>query len=746
MKKTFLFLMLAFTCLNAHAQSDKRYQNEDDRQRGYYDRPYLRYEAEEGKVHSCAGTFITAYDYDQRKLASEASNQQAIQLVAQGDYVAWENDSAADGLNIRFSLPDCMDDGKGTKGTISLYVNDDFVQDIELDSYWAWQWQRISNPGRNYADNMPDSNFPNGSFSKFARMRFDEVHLKLECKIPANAVIKLVKKDNNTTPYTIDFVELEEVPAPVRFEDIEDANKVAYDPVNEERTLPQFIFANRGKTIYIPAGNHIIDNTIYIAASNTKVVGAGMWYTNIYLSASVEAQRHGIAVPDYYDTEKKCIEISGIYLNKNNNKRYRDNTNANTHTGWGLTIMGNGSADVSNVVIRDVWLEHFECGAMIELVNGIHIAHSRFRNNYADGINLCRGTNNTLVEHCSFRNNGDDDMAIWARDNVQCTNNTFRYNTAENNWRAASVGFHGGKRNTAHHLLITDGLDAGFRITADFPGAPFSDECYSEMHNISVYGGGTKGNTRGVDGGYMGELFGALHISASSNFDIKNFRIYDVDLNQSKNDAVYIGSGAREFSDVSLANIVIQDADRYGIRFSNAKGDITYCNLSFNNCASDNIYNLPVSNFNWTEAGICNDYTTAKTCGGLSELPIPNDCDLTMETVSSRIFPTINNCNVTVITGTASNRISPIPPTESSCDISNSIVSPKQADFKAYSENGDLIIVGMNLHSATVFDTTGRIRNKISENMNSFVISGLPQGIYIVRLNNSNQVLKVAVK
>ena len=48
-----------------------------------------------------------------------------------------DNDEAADGLTIRFSLPD-SEDGKGTKGTLALYVNDEYVQDITLDSYWAW--------------------------------------------------------------------------------------------------------------------------------------------------------------------------------------------------------------------------------------------------------------------------------------------------------------------------------------------------------------------------------------------------------------------------------------------------------------------------------------------------------------------------------------------------------------------------------------------------------------------------------
>ena len=131
---------------------------DDDIERGYYDRPYKRYEAEPDR---CAGnaSFLSPTVL-QTELQSEASNQMAAQLTEKGSYIQWTNDEAADGLTIRFSLPD-GEDGKGTKGTLALYVNNEYVQDIVLDSYWAWQY--ALKKGQTYPDNIPAGN-------KFARI------------------------------------------------------------------------------------------------------------------------------------------------------------------------------------------------------------------------------------------------------------------------------------------------------------------------------------------------------------------------------------------------------------------------------------------------------------------------------------------------------------------------------------------------------------------------------------------------
>ena len=290
---------------------------------------------------------------------------------------------------------------KGQQVTCYIF-NDIPVDTITLNSYWAWQY--ILKSGSKYPDNMPDEN------TKFPRMRFDEIHLKLENDIPANATFRLEKADDNDVPYTIDFVELEEVPVPVTFEDIPDENKVSYSA--DKGSLELFISQNAGKTIYIPEGKYDVASRIIINGDGTRIIGAGMWYTEIYFSASSDDRstynKRGI------ETYSNNVFLEGLYLNTINNKRYYNNDPA-YQVGKGL--MGSFG---SNSLIRDLWIEHFECGGWIEGSENLTIQNCRFRNNYADGMNLSYGCENSVVEHSSFRNNGDDDMASWSRADRMC--------------------------------------------------------------------------------------------------------------------------------------------------------------------------------------------------------------------------------------------------------------------------------------------------------------------------------------
>jgi len=548
---------------------------DDQRERGYYDRSYKRYEAEPGKC--VTNGVMLEPTFVQTEVRSEASDQMAVQLIAKDSYVQWTNDDAADGLTVRFSLPDNAE-GTGTQGAIDLYVNDTFVQTITLDSYWAWQYF-YKNMSNSYPDNIPADN-------KFPRMRFDEIHLKLDTKIPAGALFKLVKADDNDTPYTIDFVELEEVPPAVSFESLSDTNKVVYTP--DKGKLNLFIASNGGKTIYLPEGKYETDSRITISGDGTKLIGAGMWYTEIFFTASSDDKstydRRGI------ETYNNLVVIDGLFLNTINNKRYYNNSDQ-YQVGKGLQ----GSFG-SQSVIKNVWAEHFECGAWIEGCDSLKVSNCRFRNNYADGTNLAYGCTNSTVEHCSYRNNGDDDMATWSRGGHSCDNNTFRYNTAENNWRASSLGFFGGKQNQAYNCVIIDPMEAGVRVTCDFAGAPFSTDGYSEFHDISVYKGGVKSGTSGIGGDLWGNQQGALHINSSTQYDLQNIKIYRIDLYDSKNDAIFIGSGSKSIYNLVLNNIDINGTQRYGIYFNSAKGNGQYCGIEYNGIgASTNTNTVPAA-------------------------------------------------------------------------------------------------------------------------------------------------------
>ncbi|MBP7151132.1 MAG: T9SS type A sorting domain-containing protein [Bacteroidales bacterium] len=581
MKKLQLILLYTLFIFSRGALSQSITFPEDDKGRGYTERPYIRYEAEPGKCET-NGTALNS-TYDQRLLQSEASNQIAVNLILKNDYIQWTNEAPADGLTIRFSLPD-NSNGTGIQGTFALYVNDNFVQNITVNSYWAWQY--ILKNGSKYPDNTPDAT------TKFPRMRFDETHVKLNAQIPANATFRLTKVDDNDISYTIDFVELEEVPQPVSYNSITDVNKVMYTA--DQGTLYSFIAANKGKTIYIPEGVYNVDKRIIITSGdNTKIIGAGMWYTEIYFTASSDDKstynQRGI------EAYGNNMLLQGIYLNTVNNKRYFQNNDA-YQVGKGL--MGSFG---SNSTIKDVWIEHFECGGWIENANSLTIQHSRFRNNYADGINLSYACKNSTVEQCSFRNNGDDDMASWSRSNGLCENNTFRFCTAENNWRASSLGFFGGKQNKAYNCVIIDPMEAGFRVTCDFPGMPFSSDGYTELHDISVYRGGVASGVVGVSGDLWGNQQGALHLNSSTQYDLQNIIIYNIDLYNSKNDAVFLGSSSKSILNLSLKNIHIYGTGRYGLYFSGTKGNATYCNIEYENIGASSNHNVIPSAFSFTE-------------------------------------------------------------------------------------------------------------------------------------------------
>lgn len=575
------FFITAFSFwgfLNTTAQSISF--PDDELERGYYQRPYFRYEAEAGKCET-TGTILQP-TFDQREIQTEASNFSAVQLITKDSYIQWTNEKAADGLTLRFSLPD-SNDGKGTQGTLALFVNDRFVQHITLNSYWAWQY--ILKNGSKYPDNTPDAS------TKFPRMRFNEIHLKLEGKIPENAVFRLAKADENDIPYTIDFVELEEVPEVVTFESIQDDNKIAYSPENGK--LQYFVTQHKGKTIYLPAGKYEVDSRIIITGDGTKIIGAGMWHTEIFFNASSDDRstynQRGI------EANAGNVVVEGVFLNTINNKRYYNN-DPRYQVGKGL--MGSFG---SNSIIRNVWAEHFECGGWIEGAVNLTIQHCRFRNNYADGINLAYGCKNSVVEHCSYRNNGDDDIASWSRGDRLCENNIFRFSTSENNWRASGLGFFGGKQNKAHNMVIADAMEAGFRVTCDFPGMPFSSEGYSEFYNISVYRGGVAAGQAGIGGDLWGNQQGALHINSSTQYDLQNIKIYNIDLYDSKNDAIFIGSGTKSIKNLLLKNIQIHGTNRYGILFSGAKGNGIYCNISYENIGAGVNYNVIPATFTFTE-------------------------------------------------------------------------------------------------------------------------------------------------
>src|ERR1700740_2342388 len=93
-------------------------------QRGYYDAPYKRYEADSGTLSN--GAFVMPKSYAQPDLQSEASNQVCVDMTATNASVEWTMIEAADGLVIRFCIPKVETD------VVGVYVDNVRITGITL--------------------------------------------------------------------------------------------------------------------------------------------------------------------------------------------------------------------------------------------------------------------------------------------------------------------------------------------------------------------------------------------------------------------------------------------------------------------------------------------------------------------------------------------------------------------------------------------------------------------------------------
>lgn len=523
-----LLLMVFSAVIFSVAQSDGL-------PRGAYQMPYVRYEAKQTNVGG--GATMQPVSFDQTLVQSEASERTCANLSAANSYVSWTTTNSGNGMVIRYSIPDAPGGG-GINGSLALYVNNQFVQNISVTSKWAWQYFAKVPGDPNIPTNSPISNYT-------ARMKFDEVRVVLPSTIPSGANVRLQKGSDNIA-YAIDFIELEPIPAAVQFNpatmrNITEWGAAPNDGIDDSNAFnsARLAMQNSGQSLYIGTGQWDLGQTWHIQ-TNISIQGAGMWYTTLFFTNTG----------------------SGGIVGNGDNVILRDfhmNTNNTTRNEYKGLTGGYGN----NSRIERLWVEHFETSAWIttwtgQITNGLVVTNCRFRNNYADGINFCRGASNCVIEHSSLRNNGDDALATWSASDgpQQCFNNEFRYCTVENTWRAGGIGFFGGGGHKGHHLIIADGVENGIRINSDFPvvGNSFSSTGMIEVSETDVIRCGTNANL-------WHNRYGAVDIFTRL-YNVHNFRLRNVDITGSQKDAVmiYDVNTSYTISNIEFQNVTINGA------------------------------------------------------------------------------------------------------------------------------------------------------------------------------------------
>ena len=440
--------------------------------------PYTTHEAENASVENGA---TIQQSTDMESTAVEATNQTYVELPKKDAAVTFNVTEPANALNVRYTIPD------GASGQLDVQVNGSSVGVLDLSSHSAWQYLK--------GDHEYDQAIDGSS----ARFRFDETRLLLkDIQLKSGDKISLVKKKDDNVPYGIDFIELEQAPAPVAQGEnsisIVDKGASANDDSDDTAALLAAVEEAKasGKSVYIPEGRFNFDKQVNIEADNLKISGAGVWHTQLHFTSD---KRYGGGI--VFGHNSNGIELSNLYMDSNLTSRYNEDAQYKAISG----TLGKDSK------IHDIWVQHFEVGMWIgdydqtgnmKYTDGLVVENARIRNNLADGINFAQGTKNSTVKNSNIRGNGDDGLAIWSSisDGTNAAaeeNNKFLNNTIESGWRAAGIGIFGGKGHEISGNLIKDVFaGAGIRVNTVFAGHNFDlNDSGIKIHDNTILRSGT---------------------------------------------------------------------------------------------------------------------------------------------------------------------------------------------------------------------------------------------------------------
>jgi hypothetical protein len=511
--------------------------------------PYDVYEAEDGVLGG--GATVVGPNRNVGDLAGEASGRKAVKLDSTGSSVEFTTRASTNTLVTRFSIPDAAGGG-GIDSTLNVYVNGSFLKAIDLTSKYAWLYGSETSPG-----NSPDST---------PRHIYDEANVMLGTTVPAGSKIKLQKDSANTSTYAIDFINLEQVspianPDPAKY-----AVPAGLTQQNVQDALDKARQDSSLVGVYLPPGDYQTANKFQVYGKALKIVGAGPWYTRFHTPATQE----------------------------NTDAGFRADATANGSTFSGFAFFGNYTsridgpgkvfdlANVANMVIDNIWVEHTVCMYWGTNTDNMTIKNSRIRDTFADGINMTNGSTGNLVSNIEARATGDDSFALFsATDSNSASDsaNVFENLSSILTWRAASVAVYGGFDNTFRNIYIADTLVySGITISSLDFGIPmngFGATPTTNFQNISVVRAG---------GHFWGkQVFPAIWLFSASK-EFQGIRVSDVDIVDPTYSGIMFqtnysgGQPQHPVTDTIFTNVSITGAQKNGDAYGARSGYAIWAN------------------------------------------------------------------------------------------------------------------------------------------------------------------------
>ncbi|WP_405548414.1 CARDB domain-containing protein [Streptomyces microflavus] len=574
--------------------------------------PYTEYEAEDAAYQGTLLTSDAERTFGHTNFATESSGRKSVRLNSTGEFVEFTSPNASNSIVVRNSIPDAAGGG-GREATISLYANGQFVRKLDLSSKHSWLYGNTDSP-----EGL--TNTPGGD----ARRLFDESHALLAQTYPAGTKFRLQRDSgDNASFYIIDLIDLEQVAAPSSQPSgcvsITTYGAVANDGIDDTAAIQRAVTANQNGEIgcvWIPAGQWRQEQKILtddplnrgqwnqVGISDVTIRGAGMWHSQLY-TLTPPHEAGGINHPHEgnfgFDIDDNT-KISDIAIFGSGTIRGGDGN----HEG-GVALNGRFGKDTK---ISNVWIEHANVGvwagrdfdnipALWGPGDGVEFTGMRIRNTYADGINFANGTRNSTVYNSSFRNTGDDALAVWSSKYVKDQSvdighdNSFRNNTIQLPWRANGIAIYGGYGNKIENNIISDTMNyPAIMLATDHDPLPFSGQTL--IANNALYRTG---------GAFWNEdqEFGAITLFPQ-NLPIPGVTIRDTDIIDSTYDGIQFKTGGGVMQDVRIENVRIDKSNNGSgiLAMGGARGNATLTNVTITNSRDGHVLIEPGSQFTIT--------------------------------------------------------------------------------------------------------------------------------------------------
>jgi len=487
------------------------------------------------------------------EFAAECVGRRGVKLCRTGDYVEWTVPKKVNSIVLRYAIPDAPEGG-GCEADLSLYIDGVKHSAIALSSHHGWLYGK-----ENRLSNDPKAGKP--------RHFFDDARL-LTGDIPAGAKLRLQKDAGNRAAfYVIDLIDVEDVPPPVPCPagalTVTSFGAIPDDGGDDSAAIDRALEAalQQKKTLYFPAGTFLTSKKFTL--DGQTIQGAGMWYTEIRHHRPAGVTRKGVGFLVNCASNIRDLSIFGA------------GTFRREESGAIGGICGDGS------VFENLWIEHTNTGVWTGKDNTtsprhVTVRNCRFRNTYADGLNFCNGTSESLAEDCHARGTGDDSFAAWSckfAEGGPDRGNTFRRCTAEVPRVARCFAVFGGVNMTIEDCVGRDTLvDSGMNISSEFSALTFGGT--TTVRNVLLE----------RCGGYFwgGRPYGAIFLHAASRDFAGEFIFDKVRAIDSSCFGITISNGDCTIRNVTFRDCLFSGVTKCGIYvFGNAHGNITLDKCTF---------------------------------------------------------------------------------------------------------------------------------------------------------------------